>query len=603
MVQSAIEAASSVESLVAEITDEFATAVARGEKPSIDAYAARHPQLADLLRRILPAIEAMQNLSANGKGAEILPDGASPPRQLGDFRILGELGRGGMGVVYEAEQVSLRRTVALKILPFAGVLDQRQLARFRNEARAAATLHHTNIVLVHSIGCERGVHYYAMQLIKGESLARIIDQLRRREGREGQLEDRSESKTANQEPSAIGDDESRGDKPSALLDSLSRSLTSRQIVGGAHLAPESPTTDWTAGVVPNGKRAIPNDGQTDGAGIMLPSSELSARGQHSADTMRDTEVLLLTTRSTSDRAYFRNVAELGIQAADALDFAHEQGVIHRDIKPANLLLDETGRIRVTDFGLARLGTDAGMTMTGDLVGTLRYMSPEQALAKRVVVDHRSDVYSLGATLYEMLTLRPVFGGVECEDLLRQIAFEEPASPRKLNREIPVELETILLKALCKNPADRYATAKGLADDLRNYLEKRPIVAKPPTRRERLVKWSQRHPGFLVSAATIAIVISIASLIATMLVNGGKNEVITEEGKAQSLATRVGINAPVDEWSPDLKRLITNLAVSHLSIPIRSRTATARAARLKAAQVSPDQNKAHEHPVNPVNPVD
>src|SRR5205823_4191214 len=149
-------------------------------------------------------------------------------------------------------------------------------------------------------------------------------------------------------------------------------------------------------------------------------------------------------------------AHLGIQAAEALEHAHQQGVIHRDIKPANLLLDARGNVWITDFGLAHFQS-AGLTMSGDLMGTLRYMSPEQALAQRVVIDHRTDVYSLGATLYEMLTLEPVFAGRDRQELLRRIAFEEPKSPRRLSKSIPAELETIVLKAMEKNPADRYAT--------------------------------------------------------------------------------------------------------------------------------------------------
>src|SRR5262249_51858348 len=158
--------------------------------------------------------------------------------------------------------------------------------------------------------------------------------------------------------------------------------------------------------------------------------------------------------------------QLGVQAAEALDNAHQVGIIHRDIKPANLMADGRGHLWVTDFGLAQVRGDTRLTMTGDLVGTLRYMSPEQALAKRVVVDHRTDVYSLGATLYELLTLEPAFSGADRQELLRQIAFEEPRPPRRCNKAIPAELETIVLKALEKNPAERYLTARELAEDLK-----------------------------------------------------------------------------------------------------------------------------------------
>ena len=185
-----------------------------------------------------------------------------------------------------------------------------------------------------------------------------------------------------------------------------------------------------------------------------------------------------TQRGRPDRTYFRRVAELGIQAARALDHAHALGIVHRDVKPANLLVDGSGKLWVTDFGLAHIQSDARLTITGDLVGTLRYMSPEQALAKRIVVDHRTDVYSLGATLYELLTLEPAFSGSDRQELLRQIAFEEPKAPRRINKAIPAELETIVQKAMEKNPADRYATAKELADDLRRFLADEPIWARP-----------------------------------------------------------------------------------------------------------------------------
>src|SRR5439155_1600554 len=160
---------------------------------------------------------------------------------------------------------------------------------------------------------------------------------------------------------------------------------------------------------------------------------------------------------------------LGVQAAGALEYAHGLGVVHRDVKPANLMVDDRGNLWVADFGLAHCQSQAGLTMTGDLMGTLRYMSPEQALARPAVIDHRTDIYSLGATLYELLTLCPVFDGRDRQELLRQIATEEPRRPRQRNRAIPVELETVVLKAMEKNPQDRYATAQELADDLRRFL--------------------------------------------------------------------------------------------------------------------------------------
>jgi tetratricopeptide (TPR) repeat protein len=207
------------------------------------------------------------------------------------------------------------------------------------------------------------------------------------------------------------------------------------------------------------------------------------------------------------------VAHLGVQAAEALEHAHQLGVVHRDIKPANLLVDAGGHLWVTDFGLARLGGDAGLTMTGDLVGTIRYMSPEQALAQRVLVDQRTDVYSLGVTLYELLALEPAYNGRNRGEVLRQIAFEEPRPPHRLNPAIPAELETIVLKAMAKNLEERYACAQELADDLERFLMDEPIRAKRPTLVQRVKRWARRHRAVVVTAAVAATVLVLLALVA------------------------------------------------------------------------------------------
>jgi hypothetical protein len=243
-------------------------------------------------------------------------------------------------------------------------------------------------------------------------------------------------------------------------------------------------------------------------------------------------------------------ARLGVQAAEALEHAHQLGVIHRDIKPANLLVDGRGHVWVTDFGLAHCQGQAGLTMTGDLVGTLRYMSPEQALAQRGVIDHRSDVYSLGATLYELLTLQPAFDGQDRQEVLRQIAFEEPRPPRHIHRAIPSELETIVLKAMAKEPSERYGTAQDLADDLERFLNDEPIRARRPTVQQRATKWARRHRGVAWMGVLLLVVLALGSAASTVLIYrqlarankaeeelAGKLEVVEEAQKKAVRAER------------------------------------------------------------------
>jgi serine/threonine protein kinase/Flp pilus assembly protein TadD len=442
--------------VLGELIDQLGNRLQAGERVDVEAVAREHPGYAEALRRLLPALQVLADFSRSADRAAL--SGISPPpgedlTALGDFRILREVGRGGMGVVYEAEQVSLRRRVALKVLPFAATLDPRQLQRFRNEAQAAAGLHHSNIVPVYFVGSERGVPFYAMQFIDGQPLSAVIARLR----------------CPQADPGAPGD-------PTA-----------------PHVPAEEPNT------APVG--------------------------------------LLSTERGPAGPEYHRAVARLGVQAAEALECAHQLGVVHRDIKPANLLLDGHGHLWVTDFGLARVQSEASLTATGDLVGTLRYMSPEQTLTHPVAIDHRTDIYSLGATLYELLTLRPAFPGTNRQELLRQVAFEEPLPPRRLDRTIPAELETIIGKAMQKFPADRYGTAQELADDLRRFVEDRPIRARRPTLVQRLRRWLRRHTPVVVIglvAAALLLVVAVAALVVSnRAIDRARQEATRQRDDAQA----------------------------------------------------------------------
>jgi WD40 repeat protein/serine/threonine protein kinase len=440
------------EALLTEATDAFMEELHGGGQPDVEEFARHYPAVADALRHVLPALRLLR-----------VPDNVAEPGRepalgcLGDFRILREIGRGGMGVVYEAEQLSLGRRVALKVLPFASTLDPRQLQRFKNEAQAAALLHHQSIVPVYATGVDRGVHYYAMQFIEGRTLAAVIAELRAQAERESG---------------------GNGQTPATHSEAANAVLT------GPWIPKDAPPPSST-------------DSRGTAPGVALPPTM-------PAPEETTPKAGISTERSTRSPAYFRAVAQLGAQAAEALEHAHEMGIVHRDIKPANLLVDGRGQLWVTDFGLAHCQNQAGLTMSGDLVGTVRYMSPEQALAKRVIVDHRTDIYSLGVTLYELLTLEPAFNGLDRQELLRQIAFEEPTSPRRLNPAIPAELETIVLKAAEKNPLERYATAQELADDLERYLRDEPILARRISQAERLRRWCRRNPT--VSGLTAALVL-------------------------------------------------------------------------------------------------
>ena len=269
-----------------------------------------------------------------------------------------------------------------------------------------------------------------------------------------------------------------------------------------------------------------------------PASNLSV-GQ--PETPAEGETMLaaasISRERSSDRRYFDRVADLGRQAALALEHAHQLGVVHRDVKPSNLLLDLRGQLWVTDFGLAQVAGDPGLTISGELLGTIRYASPEQLLARRGIVDHRSDVYSLGATLYELLTLRPPFDERDRNALIRQIADDDPRPPRSLDPSIPPELETIVLKALRKDPADRYGTAQELADDLKRFLDGRPILARRPTPAERLRTWSRRHPSIVGAGFVALILLSGASLISTALVRREQKKTLAEQQRAESAYRR------------------------------------------------------------------
>jgi eukaryotic-like serine/threonine-protein kinase len=429
------------------VAEEFAERFRRGERPTIAEYAVRHPEFADEIRELFPAlimIEEAEVDSSHGPCDDVPTDNGEPLKQLGDFRILREVGRGGMGVVYEAVQEPLGRHVALKVLPFDPRNKGVQSDRFRREARVAARLHHSNIVPVHGIGSEAGLHYYAMQFIDGNGLDAVLRDVRR--CRSGQ----------------------------AISPGTATSLATN----------DGPVADSTGG------------------GTATPSATMAAEPLH---------------------LYYRSVARLGAQAADALAYAHTQNVIHRDIKPSNLLLDTQGTLWIADFGLAKADDGDDLTQTGDVVGTLRYMAPERFAG---VTDARGDIYSLGLTLYEMLLLRPAFDDSDRGRLIRHITQEEPRRPSSIDPRLPHDLETIILKAIAKEPSQRYQTAHELADDLRRFLADRPIRARRTAAWEQAWRWCRRNPssaGFAATALGLLVALAVISTVAAVIFRGQRNE--------------------------------------------------------------------------------
>ncbi len=451
---------------VEKLAEEFTERRRRGENPSVSEYTARHPELADEIREVFEALVMVEDM-APVKGDLTGPAFAAPreaesggiPQKLGEYRILREIGHGGMGIVYEAVQETLDRHVALKVLPFHALLQPTHLERFRREARAAARLHHTNIVPVFGVGQSEGVHYFAMQFIQGQGLDVVLQDLKKLRGLKGNAADGTEAR------------------------SVAASLVS-------------------------GRFARPDTAQaTPSPATVAPATAPAAPSAPPGPPAERREVPQISFTVQAESQYFHSIAQIGVQVADALGYAHRQGVLHRDIKPSNLLLDTRGTVWVTDFGLAKSeGTDE-LTHTGDVVGTLRYMPPERFGGWS---DPRSDVYGLGITLYEMLTLRPAFEDSARGSLIERVINESPPLPRRLDAHIPRDLETIVLKAIEKEPSRRYATADELAEDLRRFLNDKPIQARRAGPWDRFRKWVKRRPG--VAALTGALCLAVVGLL-------------------------------------------------------------------------------------------
>ena len=476
---------------VEALAEEFMERYRQGERPEISEYTERYPDLADDIRELFPALVVMERLGSTSEGSSVARRSTASDqvlKQLGEYRILREVGRGGMGIVYEAEQETLGRRVALKVLPFHSMLGATHLERFRREARAAARLHHTNIVPVFGVGEHEGIHYYAMQFIYGQSLDKVIVELRRLRAEER------------------GDP--GGSRPSAS-DSVTISIT-QMLTTGAFARDSG---DGGSGAPERGSEAVIS-GLGEVGGTVPAARELPSSGTPVVDS--DTTSVLLGTDSevtpwsSSEFAFFQSVARLGLEVADALAYANAEGILHRDIKPSNLLLDTRGNAWVTDFGLAKAEGSESLTHGGDIVGTLSYMAPERLKGWS---DPRSDVYSLGVTLYEVMTLRRAFEDSDRHALMKRIEQAEPPRPRKLDRHIPRDLETIVLKAIEKEPGRRYQNAAEFTNDLKRFLDGEPIRARKSGVVDRAVKWARRRPAVATACVAVFLLVVFTGVLA------------------------------------------------------------------------------------------
>lgn len=500
------------------IASEFVDRLRGGESPTISEYTNRHPELANQILEFFPIFAELEQLKIEDDPQPI-PEIEGIPGQIGDYRVYGEIARGGMGIVYEAEQQSLGRRVALKVLPTPLARSAVARERFQREARAAARLHHTNIVPIFEVGSDEGFDYYAMQYIRGHGLDRVTDELRRF----GPSVDSNKAGGAASQsrPGSTDRDQAtssgpRDDNPSAQ---------------GAITTQFDPSQ-------PNREFEIESDSPTGSTLSLLSDSQSQTR--------------------SSSRVFYEKVARIGACVADALDHAHDRGIIHRDIKPSNLLLDSAGEVWVTDFGLAKTD-EPNLTQTGDVVGTLRYMAPERFSGS---CDPRSDLYSLGATLYELVTFRPAFSGRDRLELIDRISRHEPPAPRSLDPHVPADLETIVLKAMSKDPRDRYRSASDLKSDLQCFIGDRPIKARRVSLLERFLRWRRRNPAF---AASLAIVFLLLIGISGALATGQRNErrqrkiseghlyraeMILAASASRSVTGLPAVRRLVDHWLPN-----------------------------------------------------
>ena len=425
------------------VVEDFTARLRSGERPAIQEYATQYPSLAEDIEELLTSVAMIEELKKQSNSvADSFKSEMKEILQLdhiGDYRIVRELGRGGMGIVFEAVHESLGRRVAIKVMPNRKFDDPKYLERFRREAQAAANLHHTNIVSVFGIGQTGDHHYYVMEFVDGQSLSSILADLNGMQ--EAQTKDELNSET------------------------------------------------------------IP--GQLLAKSTQIPEKSLVS---HQANELQ------LNSLFEQPKQRFRWAAQVGLQISEGLAYAHGLGTLHRDIKPSNLLVDRHKIVWITDFGLVKNISNQTITKTGDIVGTPQYMSPESFEGE---YDERSETYCLGLTLYELITLKPAYENASTPELIRRITTSSPLAPRKVDPRVPRDLNRIVQKAISREPSYRYQSADEMGDDLRAFIEDRPISARKISMTENIVRWSIRNPLPACLALSTAFMICLIAVVATI----------------------------------------------------------------------------------------
>jgi WD40 repeat protein len=532
--------------VVLALAEEFVARYRNGERPSLREYIDRHPEQEAEIREVFPAVALMEKIALVQEVEESPQTAAAqetvPPQQLGDYRLIRAIGHGGMGIVYEAEQVSLGRHVALKLLPRKLLADVKHRRRFEREARLAARLHHTNIVPVFGVGEQDGLPYYVMQYIQGLGLNEVLEELQRlRTGGEPQ------HAAANPETpvTPVGKE-------------LSAAAVARSLLTG-HLEPVA--TDANLGHSPAQTPAAQVAGHTQQASLAAPSTGRLLQSLSDSSLVLPGQSGPSGQRKAKPPTYWQSVAQIGVQVAEALEYAHQQGVLHRDIKPSNLLLDRRSTVWITDFGLAKASDSDDLTHTGDVLGTLRYMPPEAFEGRS---DFRSDIYALGLTLYELLAFRPTFDAKERHQLIKQVTTTEPLRLDRLNSEVPRDLVTIIHKAIDRDPRQRYASAGELAADLQCFARDEPIKARPIGAAERLWRWSKRNPMVAGSLTAVAVTLVVGTVVAWLLAAWALTE--TERARWEAYSAKILLMQPA--WDSHNLSQVQGLLAETADFPAR-----------------------------------